>query len=124
MITRLKQLWRARPRLTAAFLLACAVTLFFTGSFAYRTVYWATHQEVPVRGWMTVGYIARSWGLDGRELDALAGLPVPEEKGHPQTLREIALDRGVPVLEIVTEVEAAIAELRAREATKAGVGDP
>ena len=124
MTNRLRQLWRVRPRLTVAFLLACAVTLFFTGSFAYRSFYWATHREVPVGGWMTVGYIARSWNLDGRELDALAGLPVPEVKGHPQTLREIALDRGVPVAEIVTEVEAAIAELRAQKAAQAGEGTP
>ncbi len=113
MIGRLKRLWRARPRLTAAFLLACAVTLFFTASFAFRAVYWTTHQDMPVRGWMTVGYIARSWDLDGRELDALAGLPLPAEKGHPQTLREIAADWGVPVAEIVAEVEAAIVTLRA-----------
>lgn len=124
MITRLKQLWQLRPRLTAAFLLACAVTLFFTGSFAYRTLYWATHRDVMVQGWMTVGYIARSWDLDGRTLDALAGLPVPEEKGRPQPLREIALDRGVPVAEIVAKIEATIAELRARDAAEAGVAEP
>lgn len=113
---RLLTLWRARPWLTSAFLLACAVTVFFAGSFAWHTVYWATHQEEPVRGWMTVGYVARSWGLDGREIDRLAGLPLPEVKGRPQTLREIAADRGVPVAEVVAEVEAAVATLRAAEA--------
>jgi hypothetical protein len=115
MITRFRQLWRARPRLTAAFLLACAVTLFFTASFAYRTIYWSTHQDMPVRGWMTVGYIARSWDLDGREISALAGLPLPEQKGHPLPLREIALDLGVPVAEIVAKVEAALVSLRAAD---------
>lgn len=113
MIARFKRLWRARPRLTAAFLLACAVTLFFATNLAYRTIYWSTHHEMPVRGWMTVGYIARSWDLDGREIMALAGLPLPEGKGHPQPLQEIALDLGVPVAEIVAKVEAAIVTLRA-----------
>ncbi|MGL4239067.1 hypothetical protein [Tabrizicola sp.] len=118
MINRLRQLWRAKPVLTSAFLLACALTLFFAGNFAYRTVYWATHQEEPVRPWMTVGYVGRSWDLDPREIDRLAGLPLPEVKGRPQPLSEIARDRGVPVEEIITLVEAAIAELRARDAAR------
>jgi sugar phosphate isomerase/epimerase len=114
-MTRLLTLWRARPWLTSAFLSACALTLFFAGSFAYATIYWATHQNEPVRPWMTVGYVARSWGLDGREIDALANLPLPEVKGHPQTLKEIAADRGVPVSEVIAEVEAALATLQARK---------
>lgn len=114
-MTRFVALWRARPGLTSAFLLACAVTLFFTVRFVGHTVYWANHQDEAVRPWMTVGYVARSWGLDGREIDALAGLPLPEVKGHPQTMAEIAADRGVPVSEVIAEVEAAVAELRARE---------
>jgi hypothetical protein len=112
MITRLVQLWRARPVLTSAFLLACAVTLVFAGFTVYRAAYWATHREQPLAAWMTVGYVGRSWGLDPREIDALAGLPIPE-RGHPLTLAEIAEMRGVPVEGLITEVEAAIATLRA-----------
>lgn len=120
---RLLTLWRVRPWLTSAFLLACAVTLFFAGSFVWHSVYWATHREEPVRGWMTVGYVARSWDLDGREIDRLAGLPLPEVKGHPQTLREIAGDRGVPVAEVIAEVEAAVETLRAaKDLTGGGKG--
>jgi sugar phosphate isomerase/epimerase len=116
-------LWRARPWLTSAFLLACAVTLFFAASSAYHMVYWASHRDEPVRPWMTVGYVARSWGLDGREIDGLAGLPSPEVKGHPQTLKEIASDRGVPVTEIIAEVEAAVAELKAKTDAAKGQGE-
>jgi hypothetical protein len=110
---RLFTAWRKRPILTSAFLLACAVTLFFAGRLVFFTVYWSTHREMPVQAWMTVGYVARSWGLDPRGLDAAAGLPVPEEKGRPQPLAEIARDRGVPVTEVIAEVEAAIAALKA-----------
>lgn len=113
---RLLILWRARPWLTTAFLLACGVTLFFAGRFTVYSVYWATHREVPVEPWMTVGYVARSWGLDPRALDAAAGLPTPEVKGHPQPLREIARDRGVPVAEVIAEVEAAVETLRTQGA--------
>ncbi|MBA3910344.1 MAG: hypothetical protein C0524_10795 [Rhodobacter sp.] len=108
-------LWRKRPILTTAFLLACAVTLFFSGRFVVQAVYWANHQEEPVSPWMTVGYIARSWGLKPRELDAEAGLPLPEVKGRPQPLSEIARERGVPVEELIADVEAAIVTLRAQE---------
>jgi hypothetical protein len=123
MIKRLLRLWRLRPILTSAFLLACAVTLFFAGATAWRAVYWANHRELPVAAWMTVGYVGRSWGVDPRELDVRAGLPLPEAKGHPLTLAEIAKDRGVPVETIITEVEAAIEALRSEGATRdAGTG--
>lgn len=107
--------WRARPVLTSAFVLACALTLFFAGRLVFFTAYWATHREMPVQAWMTVGYVARSWGLDPRELDAAAGLPLPEVLGRPQPLAEIARDRGVPVEAVIADVEAAIANLRADE---------
>jgi len=110
---RILSLWRARPWLTSAFLLACAATLFFAGRFTVYTVYWANHREMPVEPWMTVGYIARSWGLEPRALDAAAGLPPPEAKGRPQPLSEIANERGVPVAEVVANVETAIENLRA-----------
>ncbi len=110
---RLFSAWRARPRLTSAFVLACAVTLFFAGRLVFYTVYWSTHREMPVQGWMTVGYVARSWGVEPRELDVAAGLPQPQVKGQPQTLAEIAADRGVPVDEVIAEVEAALAGMRA-----------
>lgn len=109
---RLFAVWSARPWLTSAFLLACAVTLFFAGRLVFYTAYWATHREMPVQGWMTVGYVARSWGVDPRDLDAAAGLPLPEVKGRPQPLAEIARDRGVPVAEVIADVEAALREMR------------
>lgn len=117
-MTRIVTLWRARPWLTSAFLLACALTLFFAGRLVFFTVYWATHREMPVEPWMTVGYVARPWGLDPRTLDAAAGLPLPEVKGRPQPLSEIARDRGVPVAEVIADVEAALVKLRAEEASE------
>ncbi len=109
------RLWRSRPFLTTAFLLACALTLFFAVRFVVQAVYWSSHQEEPVQPWMTVGYVARSWGLDPRELDALAGLPMPEEKGHSQPLSEIAKDRKVPVEVVIEAVETAVDTLLANQ---------
>lgn len=115
MIGRLRLAWRTRPRLTLAFLLACAVTLFFAGRFLVQAVYWSSHQDLPVRPWMTVGYIARSWDLDPREIEAAAGLPGPAERGSPKPLVEIAKDRGVPVEAVIADIEKAVARLRAEQ---------
>lgn len=120
---RVLALWRLRPWLTSAFLLAIAVTLFFALRFTVQTVYWSAHQDESVQPWMTVGYIARSWNLDGRKIDAIAGLPLPEAKGRPQPLSEIARDRGVPVAQIIDDVEAAIEALRAQDAVRKAVRD-
>jgi hypothetical protein len=122
-MNRLATLWRARPWLTSAFLLACALALFFATRLTVQTIYWANHQDETVQPWMTVGYIARSWDLDARKIDALADLPLPETKGRPQPLSEIAKDRGVPVATIIVDVEAAIQALRAQETVQDALRD-
>lgn len=109
----MKPLIRRHPLLMAAFALSLGLTLFFAGRFAVHAVYWSdpSHRNQQVQPWMTVGYIARSWGLDGPEIDAEAGLPRPE--GHPLTLQQIADDRGVPVAQVVSDVQAALLRLKA-----------
>lgn len=108
----MKRLWQRHPILVTAFAIAVALSVFFAGRIILRAVYWSQHREVQVQPWMTVGYIGRSWGIDPRQIDASAGLP-PPISGRPQTLHQIAKDRGVPDGEVVAEVEAAIATLRA-----------
>ncbi len=111
------KLWRSRPYLVSAFLLASALTLFFAVRLLSQAIYWAdpAHREQAVEGWMTVGYIARSWDLYGPDIDALAKLPLPDVKGHAQPLVEIAKDRGIPVADVIAEVEKAIRTLQLRE---------
>ena len=107
-------LWRQRPLLVSLFVLATVLTLFFGVRLIGQAIYWSdpAHQNQRVQGWMTVGYIGLSWHLDVRELDTAAGLPAPQLKRHPQPLSEIAADRGVPVAQVIAEVEAAIALLK------------
>ncbi len=116
------QLARMRPGLTAAFALAVAATLFFAGNILVNAIYWANpdHQKQSVQAWMTVGYIAQSWDVDPMDLDAIAKLPLPNVKGHPQPLIEIATDRGVPVADVIAEVEAALVILAAQQDQKHG----
>ena len=63
---------------------------------------------------MTIGYVARSWGLHGPDIDAAAGLPPPEE-GHPFTIREIARQRGVPEADIIKLVTDVVTKMEATE---------
>lgn len=109
----MKTAFRRHPLLVGAFAIALALALFFAVRLTIHTIRWEIHAEEPIEGWMTVGYVGRSWRLDPREIDRIAGLPLPEEAGRPLTLARIAADRGVPVAEIIAAVEAAVAQLRA-----------
>jgi hypothetical protein len=111
------KLWKQRPLLVSAFFLALALTLFFGFRLVRHTLYWAdpAHRNESVQPWMTVGYIAKSWHLKAPDIDALAHLPGPQELGHPAPLSEIAKARGVPVADVIKEVEAAIATLKAQQ---------
>ena len=103
------KVWRRHPVLTTGFVLAVVVMLAFAVRFGVQVVYWSTaaHQNQQVQGWMTIGYVAKSWHLEAPRLDALAGLPGPHEKGHPQSLKEIAEDRGDFVDDLADRVDAA-----------------
>lgn len=117
------KLWRRHPILTTAFVLALALTLGFAGRFVAQVVYWSNpaHQNQQVQAWMTVGYIARSWQVEGPDLGLEAGLPPPD--GGPRTLTRIAADRGVPVAQIIAQVETAIARLQAQDAMNRAIGN-
>ena len=108
----MKTLFRRHPVLVLAFVLASLGATFFAGRIVWNVVYWAQHRQEAVQPWMTVGYVGHSWGLPPREIDARAGLPMPE-KGHPLTLQQIADQRGVPVAEIIALVEVTVAQMRA-----------
>lgn len=111
-------LFRRHPVLVSAFALALIISVLLMGRIVLRTIYFAQHREEPVAAWMTIGYIGRSWGFDPREIDAMAGMP-PPENGRPFTLQQIAEDRGMPVTEVIAEVEAALEKMQAeREANR------
>lgn len=107
-------LLRRHPVLTLAFTLALCVTLAFAGRFVAQVVYWSdpARQEQDVEGWMTLRYVARSWQLSPRDLYAAVGLPAPV-RGSPMTLEQLAEDRGIPLADLIAEIEASILRLRA-----------
>lgn len=116
------RLFGRHPFVMSILALSLCVALFFAGRFTQRAIYWEAHRHEPLAGWMTVGYLRRSWGLDPREIDARAGLLLPN--GRPLTLEEIAAIRSVPVAQVIAEVEAAIAALLAEQPGAAKDGSP
>lgn len=107
----MKALFRRHRAVMTVLALSLALSLVFATRLVIGAVYWSQHREEPVRAWMTVGYVGKSWNLDPREIDRVAGLPPPQ--GQPLTLDDIARQRGVPVDRIIASVEAAVAQLKA-----------
>ena len=107
----LRKLWQSNRWALVGFVLAAAVTLFFAERFVIFTFYWARteHRFEPVSGWMTLGYVERSWDLPRRSLPERLGIaPPPERSGKPKSIAEIAAERGVTVDEMIVQVEKAV----------------
>lgn len=112
----LGRLWREHRRAVIGFVLAALVTLFFAVSLVVSALDWRAPgpHHAAVKSWMTIGYVARSWGLKPHDIDVAAGLPGPQG-GHPLTLRAIARQRGVPVSQIIQLVEETVTRLKAAQ---------
>jgi hypothetical protein len=106
---KLSRIFRQQPVLASAFAVFTTAALLFLGGALYNAVYWAGHEKEPIRPWMTIGYVARSWDLRGPDIDRVAGTPLPQ--GRPLTIQEIADQRGVSADEVAARVEAAVKQL-------------
>lgn len=106
----LAYLWGHHRILLAVFALGGAATLFFAVRLVAFWLYWAApdHDRAPLEGWMTVGYIARSWQLPPEEVLALTGSTL--EGGRPMTLAAIAAANGESLPALIARLEAALAE--------------
>lgn len=104
----LARLWRDHRIALLAFCAAAVLTLFFAARLALSVLFWSDpgHRNQSPEGWMTVGYVARSWGIPRDRLTADLGLARPE--GHPPTLEMIARDRGIPLATFVSVIMSVI----------------
>jgi hypothetical protein len=93
--------------------LAFLLVVSFTGLFAVRTVrraiYWHYHQDEPIRPWMSLGYIARSYDVPPWVLSQALGLPLKPDK---RPIREIARQQNRPVNEVIAILQDAIVHAR------------
>jgi len=100
-----------RTLLKIAFGLALAAAVILAARAALRFAYWRSHRDEKVAGWMPLGYVARSHGVD---VDALRrALGLPETIADRRPIEEIARERGVATAAFVAEVERALAAVKA-----------
>ncbi len=95
--------------------LALAVAGFFAVRLTLFTIYWAdpAHREQRIEGWMTPGYVARSWDVDPEAIRAALPAPPETRPGARPTLAQIAADEGIALPDLITSLQAAIAGARA-----------
>ncbi len=105
----LARLWRRHPLALTAFVAAAALALFFLGRTVFFIAYWSdpAQRDRAIEGWMTPGYVARSWHVPREVVGAALGLE--PGSGQRQTLDQIARARGIPVEQLVAELTAAVA---------------
>jgi hypothetical protein len=96
--------------------LAFVVVVSFTGLFAVRTVrravYWHRHQDEAIRPWMSLGYIAHSYGVPPWVLYQALGLPPKVGGPDRRPIREIAREQHRSVDEVIGILQDAIVHAR------------
>ncbi|CAG0949623.1 hypothetical protein RHIZO_00112 [Rhizobiaceae bacterium] len=100
-----------RTFLKIAFGLAVAAAVALAARAAFRFVYWRSHRDEKVAGWMPLGYVARSHGVPLGALRRALGLA--EDVVDRRPIEEIAEERGVATAAFVAEVERALATIKA-----------
>ena len=90
------------------------LALGFIGLHSVRTIrgaiYWHHHQDAPIRGWMTIGYVAHSYRVPPHILYQALGLPhMPPDK---RPLHRIAKSQNRSMDEIRVILQDAITHAR------------
>ena len=95
--------------------LALGVAVFFAVRLTLFTIYWAdpAHREQAIEGWMTPGYVARSWDVPPEVIRAALPPPSDLHPGTRPTLDRIAEDAGIPLPDLIAALTAAIDGARA-----------
>ena len=105
---------RARQRLIliGALVLTVALLLFFGGRLIRRVLFRPDRQ--PIRGWMSIPQVARSYGLRPPELYKELGMEVPPP-GDRRPLSDIATTLGKTEAEVIAILEARVARPPSKE---------
>jgi hypothetical protein len=96
--------------LVLAFALAALGTGLFATRAVRRAIYWQTHRDEPIKPWMSVRYVARSYRVPPHVLYQAIGLqPQPRDR---RPLKEIAREQNRSVEELIAELQEAIKHAR------------
>lgn len=107
--------FKQHPWLVSSVVIAFAVTLFFVVRMVAFAIYWSdpAHRDQQVQGWMTPGYVAKSWGVPREDIrDLFEGLNLTIK---PKPIGRIADENDITLDELTAQIEAAIAAYRANQ---------
>lgn len=91
------------------FLLVAGCTTFKAVEMVRQMVYWHTHRDEPIHGWMNVGYVAHSYRVPPFVLYLALDLPQTPDK---RPLRDIAKVQHRSMDDIRTILQEAIIHAR------------
>jgi NaMN:DMB phosphoribosyltransferase len=91
------------------FLLVAGFTTYKAVNMARRMIYWQTHHDEPIHGWMNVGYVAHSYRIQPDVLYLALDLPQTPDK---RPLRDIAKVQHRSMDDIRTILQSAIIRTR------------
>jgi hypothetical protein len=121
-IVRIVRGFRLRQWLVlAALLLVLGMTAFYTVRVVRFMAFTRFGEEVPIRGWMSVKYVAHTHHVPVSVLNESIGLPADSEERTP--LREIARSQDRSFEELQTALSNAIVEYRASHPPETGGQD-
>ncbi|MHC9234009.1 hypothetical protein ACX9MO_00065 [Pseudooceanicola sp. 502str34] len=103
-----RRLWRHHPMALGVFLAAFVLVLFFALRMTVFALHWSdpAQRAVQPQPWMTPGYVAHSWHLPKEEVFTLLALDPPPDRR--MTLEEIARTKGVPLHQLLDELNVAL----------------
>ncbi|WP_127049045.1 hypothetical protein [Pseudorhodobacter sp. E13] len=98
-----------RKAMLAVFVIAAGLTVFFITRAIFFAVFWMDPERGlhPVEPWMTPRYIGRTYDLPRADLQEILHLTPGETPRVP--LEKLAQQRGIPVEDLIAEIEALIA---------------
>jgi len=120
--TLASNLWRHNRLLLVAFSMALVLTLFF----ATKLLVFATHWMVlrsdpgPIAGWMTPRFLVHAYHLPPAVLEATLGFTF--QRQDPQTLKQIAAAKGVPLTDLIAEIMGEIDKMTPVDGGETGGG--
>lgn len=94
--------------------IALTVAVLFSVKLTLSIIYWNDERHInqALEPWMTIGYIARSHGVDLKEL--AASLPFEVNRGQRKTLEQTAKEQNISPEVLQEIIEKKLSELKAQ----------
>ena len=106
----MKKLWSDHKLLVLGFLGALILTTILFVRLIADVAYWPQHQDEPISGWMTVGYVAHSYDVDKDGL--IEALGIETDLRRHLTLKAIADAQDMSLTELRNALLKAVIDQR------------